>query len=72
MKIMILGADGYLGWPTSVDLSSKNHKLLLIDNFMKKNLLKEYHRQPLLSNKSLNARIKHLNNKNVSFKNINC
>ena len=72
MKIMILGADGYLGWPTSVDLSSKNHKLLLIDNFMKKNLLKEYNRQPLLSNKPLNTRIKFLNNKNVSFKNINC
>ncbi len=72
MKIMILGADGYLGWPTSVDLSSKNHKLLLIDNFTKKNLLKEYNRQPLLSNKPLNTRIKFLNNKNVIFKNINC
>ena len=37
MKIMILGADGYLGWPTSVDLASQNHDLLLIDNFTKRN-----------------------------------
>ncbi len=72
MKIMILGADGYLGWPTSVDLSSKNHKLLLVDNFTKKNLLKEYNRQPLVTNQPLNTRIKLLNNKDVKFKNIDC
>ena len=46
MKIMILGADGYLGWPTSVDLASKNHTLLLIDNFTKKKLLDKYNRPP--------------------------
>ena len=72
MKIMILGANGYLGWPTSVELSSKNHKLLLIDNFTKKNILKEYNRQPLLINKSMNSRIKLLENKNINFKNIDC
>ena len=72
MKIMILGADGYLGWPTSVDLASKNHRLLLIDNFTKKKLLAQYNRQPLIKNKSINSRIKNLDNKRVNFKNIDC
>ena len=72
MKIMILGADGYLGWPTSVDLASKNHRLLLIDNFTKKKLLAQYNRQPLIKNKSINSRIKNLDNKRVKFKNIDC
>ena len=72
MKIMILGADGYLGWPTSVDLSLKNHDLLLIDNFTKKKLLNQYNRYPLVKNKSINSRIKTLNNKKIKFKNIDC
>ena len=36
MKIMILGADGYLGWPTSVDFALKGHRLMLVDNYIKK------------------------------------
>ena len=72
MKIMILGADGYLGWPTSVDLASKNHDLLLIDNFTKKKLLDKYNRLPLVKNKPINKRISSLKNKKVKFKNIDC
>jgi len=72
MKIMILGADGYLGWPTSVDLASKNHDLLLIDNFTKKKLLDKYKRLPLVKNKSIHKRIDNLKNKNIKFENIDC
>jgi UDP-sulfoquinovose synthase len=74
MRIMILGADGYLGWPTSVDLASQNHDLLLIDNFTKKKLLKQYKRTPLIKNDEISTRIKLLKNKNnsISFKNIDC
>ena len=35
MKIMILGADGYLGWPTAVELAFKGHNLMLVDNYLK-------------------------------------
>jgi UDP-sulfoquinovose synthase len=74
MKIMILGADGYLGWPTSVDLASQSHDLLLIDNFTKKKLLKQYKRKPLVENDVISKRIKLLKNKNnnISFKDIDC
>ena len=74
MKIMILGSDGYLGWPTSVDLASQGHDLLLIDNFTKKKLLKQYKRKPLVENDVTSKRIKLLKNKNnnLSFKEIDC
>ena len=31
MKIIILGGDGYLGWPTALYLSNKGHKVLILD-----------------------------------------
>jgi UDP-sulfoquinovose synthase len=39
MKIMILGADGYLGWPTAVDLAFKKHKLMLVDSYIKRRIM---------------------------------
>ena len=37
MKILILGGDGYLGWPTSLYFSARNHDVYTLDNFVKKN-----------------------------------
>ena len=37
MKILILGGDGYLGWPTAMYLSKKGHAVTVLDNFVKKN-----------------------------------
>lgn len=36
MKILILGGDGYLGWPTSMFFSNRGHKICAVDNFVKK------------------------------------
>ena len=38
MKILILGGDGYLGWPTSMSLSKKGYDVLSVDNFSKRKL----------------------------------
>jgi UDP-sulfoquinovose synthase len=74
MKILILGADGYLGWPTSIDLALNKHNLLLIDNYEKKKLMKKNYRKPLVLNKKIENVIPVLKkvNKNVNFKNIDC
>ena len=32
MRILILGGDGYLGWPQSLYLSSKGHDVTIFDN----------------------------------------
>lgn len=34
MRILILGGDGYLGWPQSLYLSSKGHDVTIYDNLM--------------------------------------
>ena len=74
MKILILGADGYLGWPTSVDLALDKHELLLIDNYAKRSIMSENNRAPLILNNKIESKIKILRkiNKKVSFKNIDC
>jgi len=37
-KVLILGGDGYLGWPTAMHLAKKNYKVHLIDNFSKRSI----------------------------------
>src|SRR5437588_2630729 len=36
MRILILGGDGYLGWPQSLYLSGKGHDVTIFDNFMRR------------------------------------
>ncbi len=36
MRILILGGDGYLGWPQSLYLSSKGHDVTIFDNFARR------------------------------------
>ncbi len=74
MRIMILGADGYLGWPTSVELALKNHNLLLIDNFIKRKLIKKYNRKVLVNTLRADKQLTKLKkyNKKIEFANIDC
>ena len=46
MKILIIGIDGYLGWPTAVNLSH-NHDVFGIDNFSKRKIELELNIRPL-------------------------
>jgi UDP-sulfoquinovose synthase len=41
MKILILGADGYLGWPTVMNLSSAGHEIVAVDNYLRRNIARE-------------------------------
>ncbi|MEX0785564.1 MAG: NAD-dependent epimerase/dehydratase family protein [Dehalococcoidia bacterium] len=36
MRIMILGGDGYLGWPTAMHFSNRGHEVLVVDNFARR------------------------------------
>ena len=38
MKIIILGGDGFCGWPTALHLSSKGHDILIIDNLSRRKI----------------------------------
>jgi UDP-sulfoquinovose synthase len=36
VKILVLGGDGYLGWPTALYLSRRGHQVGVIDNFARR------------------------------------
>ena len=36
MKILILGGDGYLGWPQALYFSIKGHEVLIVDSLMRR------------------------------------
>src|SRR5439155_12732039 len=33
MRILVLGGDGYLGWPTAMHLANRGHDVAVVDSF---------------------------------------
>ena len=56
MRILILGADGYLGWPTVMHLSSKGHDVAAVDNYLRRKLFQEVGVEPLFDVPMLDKR----------------
>ncbi len=36
MRVLVLGGDGYLGWPTALYLSNRGHDVGIVDNFVRR------------------------------------
>lgn len=47
MKVLILGGDGYLGWPTAMHLSGRGCEVCVVDSYVRRNRCKEINRPPL-------------------------
>lgn len=58
MKVLILGADGYLGWPTCMYFSQRGHKVIGIDNYFRRKACIELDCEPLFQNPNLIQRAK--------------
>ncbi|HLY60157.1 MAG TPA: NAD-dependent epimerase/dehydratase family protein [Terriglobia bacterium] len=58
MKILILGGDGYLGWPTAMYLSDRGHEVAVLDNFAKRRWEMELNVEPLIPVHTLHDRVK--------------
>ncbi|MBI96520.1 NAD-dependent dehydratase [bacterium] len=69
MKVLILGGDGYIGWPLSMYLSEKGHEVHIVDNFLKRYIEAQQGVECINSPSSLVKRIKTWNE--VSGKKIN-
>jgi len=37
-KIIVLGGDGFCGWPTSLYLSDQGHDIVIVDNLSRRNI----------------------------------
>jgi len=58
MKILILGGDGYLGWPTAMYLSRRGHGVAVLDNFAKRRWEMELNVEPLIPIHTLHDRVR--------------
>jgi len=57
MRILVLGGDGYLGWPQSLYLSSKGHDVTIFDNLMRRHFDLEHGFHSLLPISTLHERV---------------
>jgi Nucleoside-diphosphate-sugar epimerases len=57
-RILILGGDGYLGWPTAMALSKAGDQVVLVDNFAKRQWELEIGVRPLFPIPTLQERIR--------------
>ncbi len=58
MRVLILGGDGYLGWPTAMHLSKYGHEIVVVDNYLRRNLCVKEDVEPLFQVPNLNERSK--------------
>ena len=73
MKVIILGGDGFCGWPTSLHLSTKGHEIAIVDNLSRRNIDNELGTNSLTPIATIQARIqawREISGKSISYHNI--
>lgn len=58
MRVLILGADGYLGWPTCMYFSRRGHEVVGVDNYFRRNAAMELDCEALVPTPNLTQRAK--------------
>jgi UDP-sulfoquinovose synthase len=58
MRVLVLGGDGYLGWPTALYLSVKGHDVGVVDNFARRGYDFEMGVESLVPISSLQRRVR--------------
>jgi UDP-sulfoquinovose synthase len=58
VKILVLGGDGYLGWPTAMHLSAAGHDVALADNVLRRAMSTELGAESLTPIQSIGERIR--------------
>lgn len=74
MKIIILGGDGFCGWPTCLHLSNLGHEITIIDNLSRRNIDNELQIESLTPISPISKRLntwKDVSGKEMNFININ-
>ncbi|MGH7616129.1 MAG: NAD-dependent epimerase/dehydratase family protein [Gemmatimonadaceae bacterium] len=56
MRVLILGADGYLGWPTAMRLAARGDDVMVVDNYLHRRLACETSSEPLFATPMLPER----------------
>jgi len=73
MKIIVLGGDGFCGWPTSLYLSNKGHEVIIVDNLSRRKIDLELEVSSLTPIAFIGERLnawKEVTGKSIKFENI--
>jgi UDP-sulfoquinovose synthase len=57
-RVLVLGGDGYLGWPTAMHFSRRGYRVAVVDNFAKRNWEHEIGVEPLFPIATLHERVR--------------
>src|SRR5690606_8463067 len=74
MKILVLGGDGFCGWPTALYLSSLGHEIAIIDNLSRRKIDIELETESLTPIRPMGERLrawKEVSGKEIEFFNFN-
>jgi UDP-sulfoquinovose synthase len=56
MRVLILGGDGYLGWPLAMHLSARGYQVTVADNYLRRDLARDNDVETLFSHPDLVGR----------------
>ncbi len=74
MKILVIGGDGFCGWPTALHLSNLGHDIVVVDDLSRRKIDVELEVESLTPIQPLSVRLaawKEVSGKTVRFENIN-
>jgi UDP-sulfoquinovose synthase len=70
MRILVLGGDGFCGWPTALHLSDRGHEVAIVDNLSRRNIDNELEVASLTPISPMGVRLaawKELTGKEIAF-----
>jgi UDP-sulfoquinovose synthase len=56
MRVLILGGDGYLGWPTAMHFAKAGHEVWTVDNYLRRKMALETSSEALMPTPNLDER----------------
>jgi UDP-sulfoquinovose synthase len=74
VRVLILGGDGFCGWPTSLHLSQRDHEVVIVDNFARRNADTELEASSLTPIAPLGTRLsawRELTGREIGFQRLN-
>ena len=72
-KVLVLGGDGFCGWPTSLHLSDRGYEVMIVDNLSRRNIDNELECYSLTPIEPIRTRLniwKKITGRYILFKNI--
>src|SRR5258708_4153636 len=74
MRVLVLGGDGFCGWPTSLYLSDRGHDVTILDNLSRRNIDNELEVQSLTPIRPIGERMRtwqEIAGREIGFVNLN-